>query len=267
MGSGHADGSAGTEASLGQLYSVAKGTARGWHNFTRQQGGMRPCAFVLVYSWLKLLAHGCGCRLPQVPRTQPRKSPPLLTAPPRSRKVAGDTILGEPRICQGGKDPLKRPPLFVIAAVPTDCHSAHTRRTGPQDVSLEGRERERKGWWGAQVLPARCINQVTLRPKLKLQRLSAPPPGTWGPKGTEASSGYLLEAAAALWPMVCSRWGSRMTWVLSLHCLGPRPDLVPNELSSLGETPTHLLQRYRTVTQNRRSSSLLYQPKQQPREK
>lgn len=181
--------------------------------------------------------------------------------------MAGGTILGEPRICQGKKDHLKRPPLFVIAAVPTDSHSAHTRRTGPQDVSLEGGERERKDWRGAQVPPASCINQVTLIPKLKLQRLSAPPPGTWGSKGTEASSGYLLEAAAAPRPMVCSGWGSRMSWVLSLHCLGLRPDLVLNELSSLGETPTHPLQRNRTLTQNRRSSSLFYQPKQQPREK
>lgn len=58
-GSGHADGPAGAEASLGQLYSVAKGTARGWHTFTGQQGGMGPCAFVLVYLCLKL--PGCGC--------------------------------------------------------------------------------------------------------------------------------------------------------------------------------------------------------------
>lgn len=49
------------EAGLGQLYSVAKGTARAWHTFTGQRGGMGPCAFVLVYLCLELLACGCGC--------------------------------------------------------------------------------------------------------------------------------------------------------------------------------------------------------------
>ena len=49
------------EAGLGQLYSVAKGTARAWHTFTGQRGRMGPCAFVLAYLCLELLARGCGC--------------------------------------------------------------------------------------------------------------------------------------------------------------------------------------------------------------
>lgn len=110
--------------------------------------------------------------------------------------MAGGAILGQKR------DHIKRPPLFLIGALSADCHSAHNRRTGPQDVSLEGRERERKEGRGAQVLPASCINQVALTAKLQLQRLLAPPPGTWVPEGTEASSGSLFEAAAVQWPMV-----------------------------------------------------------------
>lgn len=59
--SGPPDGSAGTDASLGQLCSTPKGTAAGWHTFTGQRGGMGRVHLCLFICCSKLLAHGCGC--------------------------------------------------------------------------------------------------------------------------------------------------------------------------------------------------------------
>lgn len=56
-------GSAGTEASLGELNSLSKGTAGGWRTFTGQRGGMRLCALVFVYSLLETPCKGVGAKV------------------------------------------------------------------------------------------------------------------------------------------------------------------------------------------------------------